>query len=250
MSRTVLVTAGASGIGWAIAESFLDAGDTVHVCDIAADALDALDFPGVRLVRHLADVADPDAVARLVNAIGGDLEVLVNNAGIAGPRAMIEDTDEAEWQRTLAINLTGAFLVTKHAARTMKAAGRGVIVNISTATVRTGLPQRSAYVASKHGLMGLTQNLARELGPFGIRVNAVLPGLIDNPRGRALVQRLADEQGKAFAEVEAEFLRYISMRAWIDPREIGAIAVFLSSDAAQHVTGQFIAVDGGVEWEI
>jgi NAD(P)-dependent dehydrogenase (short-subunit alcohol dehydrogenase family) len=249
VSRTVLVTAGASGIGRAIAEVFAEAGDRVHVCDVAPQALDALRIERPEIITHQADVADPAAVARLFEALGDRLDVLVNNAGVGGPRAPIEDTDEGEWEHTVAVNLNGAFFVAKHAARLMKRAGTGAIVNVSTATVRTGLPLRSAYVASKHGLMGLTQNLARELGPFGIRVNAVLPGPIDNPRGRALVQRLADEQGKSFAEVEAQVLRYCSMRSWIDPREVGEVALFLASAAARHVTGQFIGVDGGVEWE-
>ena len=111
------------------------------------------------------------------------------------------------------------------------------------------LPMRTSYVTSKQGVMGLTQNLARELGPSGIRVNAILPGLIDNARGRALVQRAADEAGVPFADAEAEALRYISMRCWIDPHEVGDLAVFLASNAARHISGQCIGVCGNAEWE-
>ena len=131
----------------------------------------------------------------------------------------------------------------------MKQARSGVIINISTSSVLTGLPLLAPYVASKTGVLGLTRNAARELGPYNIRCNTILPGLIDNARGRALVQQLADERGQSFAEAETEFLRYVSLRTWIDPGEIGDLALFLASDAARHITAQSIAVDGNVEWE-
>jgi len=132
----------------------------------------------------------------------------------------------------------------------MKRDRSGCIVNISTASVRTGLPLRTPYVASKAGVMGLTHNVARELGAFNIRCNSILPGLIDNARGRALVQRAADDSGRDFATVETEVLRYISLRSWIDPTEIGDAAIFLASRAGRHITGQSLGVCGNVEWEI
>ncbi|MCW3838092.1 SDR family oxidoreductase [Sphingomonas canadensis] len=246
--QSVLVTAGGSGIGRAIAERFLRAGAEVHVCDVDADALAALEAEEPMVRSYRADVSDEREVAAMFDAIGG-VDVLVNNAGIGGPRGSIEEIDGVEWERTIAVNLTGAFHVTRRAVAAMKTAGGGAIVNISTASVRTGMPMRTAYVASKQGLMGFTANLARELGPDNIRCNAILPGLIDNPRGRALVARMADENGRSVAETEAEMLRFISMRCWIDPAEVGDLAVFLASPAARHITGQFIGVCGGAEWE-
>jgi NAD(P)-dependent dehydrogenase (short-subunit alcohol dehydrogenase family) len=206
-------------------------------------------FPDI--VALTADVSQPDQVAAMFAAVEaqGGLDVLVNNAGVGGPRGPIDELDTSEWDACIAVNLNGMFYCMKEAARLMKAAGGGVIVNISTSSVLTGLPNRAAYVASKAGVMGLTRNAARELGPFGIRCNAVLPGLIDNPRGRALVQRIAGDRGQTFEKAEAGFLKYISLRCWIDPKEIGQMAVFLASDGARHVTGQAIAVDGNVEWE-
>jgi NAD(P)-dependent dehydrogenase (short-subunit alcohol dehydrogenase family) len=248
----VVVTAGGQGIGYAITEQFLAAGARVFICDVESDRLAAARsaLPGVGTA--VADVAQPADVAALFTAALGHLggiDVLVNNAGIGGLRAAVEDIEDAEWARVMAVNIGGAFHCVKQAVPPMKAQGSGCIINISTSSVRTGLPMRTSYVTSKHGVMGLTQNLARELGPAGIRVNAILPGLIDNARGRALVQRAADEAGVSFAEAEVEALRCSSMRCWIDPHEVGDLAVFLASDAARHISGQFIGVCGNAEWE-
>jgi NAD(P)-dependent dehydrogenase (short-subunit alcohol dehydrogenase family) len=175
--------------------------------------------------------------------------VLVNNAGIGGPRAAIEDIDDDGWDRTIAVNLTGMFYCIREAARVMKPQKSGCIINISTGSVRTGLPMRLPYVASKQGVMGMTHNVARELGPFNIRCNAILPGLIDNARGRSLVARAAQEAGKSFEEAEAEMLKYISLRCWIDPLEIADTALFFASHAGRHISGQFLGVCGNIEWE-
>jgi NAD(P)-dependent dehydrogenase (short-subunit alcohol dehydrogenase family) len=252
MTQRVVVTAAARGIGRAIADRFLASGATVWGCDVDDEALDELRtaLPAVQAAR--CDVADKtqveDFLAQASEAMGG-IDVLVNNAGIGGGHAAVEDVTDENWDRSLAVNLTGMFYCVRHVIPMMKTQGSGCIINISTGSVRTGLPNRLPYVASKHGVMGLTQNLARELGPSNIRCNAILPGLIDNPRGRALVQRAADEAGKSFEEFETDMLKYISMRTWIDPLEIGDTAVFLASRAARHITGQFLGVCGGVEWE-
>jgi len=248
-AQRVLVTAGAGGIGLAVAERFVDAGAKVMVCDIDAGALAAAppELAGVQ-----CDVADATQVTGLFEKVMdhmGGLDVLVNNAGIGGGQAAIEDITDADWQRTLDVNLSGMFHCLRAAVPGMKAQGSGAVINISTASVRTGLPGRLPYVASKHGVMGLTLNAARELGPGNIRCNAILPGLIDNERGRGLVAARAEERGISAEDAEQDYLRYISMRCWIDPAEVGDLAVFLSSDQARHISGQFIAVDGHMEWE-
>ncbi len=248
-----MVTAAGSGIGRAIAESFAANGARVHICDVAEEALgEALGAnKGMRGTR--ADIGDPKQVetlfAEAVVWMGG-LDVLVNNAGIGGPRAALEDIEYADWDRTVGVNLNGTFYCIKQAAPVMKRQRSGCIINISTSSVRTGLPLRAPYVASKAGVMGLTKNVARELGPYNIRCNAILPGLIDNARGRGLVANMAKEKGLSDDEADAEFRKYISMQTWIDMSEIGETAVFLASHAARHISGQFLAVDGNVEWEI
>jgi NAD(P)-dependent dehydrogenase (short-subunit alcohol dehydrogenase family) len=252
-SRRVIVTGAGSGIGLAIARRFSQGGASVHICDVneAHLAQAVAETPCLRAA--VADVSDPAAVERMFDGalaeFGGSLDVLINNAGMAGPRAPIEATGVDDWDRTIRTNLSGAFYCLRHAASFMKAQGSGVVINISTASTRTGLPQRLAYVASKAGLEGLTRNAARELGPYGIRCNAILPGLVDNERGRALVRRLADDRGLAEAAAMEEFTAFVSMRTMIAMDEIADVAWFLASDQARHVTGQLIGVDGNMEWE-
>lgn len=249
--KKAIVTAGASSIGLAIAESLLGAGAAVHICDVSPDHLTAA-LASHNLTGTLADVSKPDEVEQLFadaqDQLGG-LDILVNNAGIGGPRAGVADISYADWDRTISVNLNGMFYCIKNAAPIMTAQQSGCIINISTSSVRTGLPFRTAYVTAKQGVMGLTQNLARELGPSNIRCNAILPGLIDNDRGRALVRNYATEKSITPAEAEASFLKYISMKTWITPEEIGETAVFIASHAGRHISGQFLAVDGNFEWE-
>lgn len=251
-AQRVLVTAGATGIGRAIAAAFADSGAKVLICDLDEAALgEALASDG-RLEGEKADVARPAEVEQMFERVRREwdgLDVLVNNAGISGPRAPLDEIGYDDWNRSIQVNLSGAFHCIKAAAPIMKAQLSGCIVNISTMSAVTGLPNRAPYVASKAGLMGLSYNVAREYGPFNIRCNAVLPGLIDNPRGRALVAAKAQRSGLPLAQVEADMLHHISMRTWIEPSEIADLVVFLASPAGRHISGQEIAVDGNVEWE-
>ena len=179
----------------------------------------------------------------------GGLDVLVNNAGIAGPTAAVESVTPAEWDRTLAVNLSGQFYCARLAVPALKQAGGGSIINISSTSGRTGLPLRVAYAVSKHAVMGLTETLARELGPDGIRVNAILPGWINNDRNRRVVQMKAAELGIAPEAYVREGLQFVSMRTMIEMSEVAQMALFLSSAAARHVSGQAIGVCGNVEYE-
>jgi NAD(P)-dependent dehydrogenase (short-subunit alcohol dehydrogenase family) len=251
-TQRVVVTGAAQGIGRAIAERFANGGAHLHVCDLAADALSEMlaANPGIR--GTTADVGEPSSVEKLfAEAFGwmGGVDVLVNNCGIGGPRLPIEDISYAEWDRTIAVNLNGMFYCIKQVVPRMKAQGGGVIINISTESTRVGIPLRAPYVASKLGVEGLTYNCARELGPFNIRCNAILPGAISNPRGKRLVALQAQERGISYQEAEAGFLKYISMGTWIEPSEIAEMAFFLASEAGRHITAQNIAVSGNVEWE-
>ncbi|WP_326523011.1 SDR family oxidoreductase [Sphingomonas sp.] len=248
MTRHVLVTAGAAGIGRGIAQLFAERGDRVTICDVDAAALDRARADNPALGTVHADVADHAAALELV-ARAGLVDVLVNNAGVAGPVADIEATDPGAWARCFDVNVHGAFNMIAAVVPAMRAAGTGAIVNISTASTLTGIPRRSAYVASKWALEGMTRNLARELGPVGIRVNAIRPGFMDTERMQGIMARIAAESGRAVADVEAEALGFISMRSKIQPVEIAEMAWFLASHAGRHVTGQIIGVDGNAEWE-
>ena len=250
--KTVLVTAGGSGIGLGIAKAFLAQGSTVYVCDISSEALHQASKENPGLKGIVADVGDHDNVARLFKEIdcdGVEVDVLVNNAGVAGPTAFAEDIHPEEWEKTINVNLNGMFYCIREALPAMKKRQSGVILNISSCSARVGMTRRLPYVASKVGVLGMNYALARELGRFNIRVNAILPGAVDRPRLRTLLNQYANEEGISETEAMEETLSYVSMRTCIDPSEIGDMAVFLASNAARHITGQAISVDGLIEWE-
>ena len=252
MARTVVVTGGASGIGRVIAERFADAGYRVHIFDINAEGVAMVLSDNAAFSGTAGDVsvaADVAAGMRDAEAAMGHVDVLVNDAAIPGPRAPVEEMPDDEWDRTMRVNLYGPFLWTKAVVPGMKARREGSIVNISTGSVRTLPLNRSVYNVSKWGVEGLTKTAARELGPWNVRVNAIQPGMVNNERMRAVVQRIAEQEGRSAAEVEAEFLQFISMRCKVEPEDIADMAVFLCSEGASRVTGQVVAVDGHIEWE-
>lgn len=243
----VLITAGASGIGLVMARGFLDAGACVFVCDVNETALEQARAALPGLQGCVADVADEDSVRRLVaqasQAMGG-LDVLVNNAGIAGPTALIEEVQHADLARTLDVNVVGQFLCAKYAVPLLKQSDHAAIVNMSSAAGHLGMPGRSVYSASKWAVIGLTQSLAIELGPLGIRVNAVLPGAVDGPRIRAVIAAKAEILGKPLAEVTHDYERQSSLGRMVTAEDVADTVLFACSQAARSITGQALAVDG------
>lgn len=245
--QRVLVTAGAGGIGLAIAKAFAAAGSQVHVCDIDEAALQRLrsELPGIG--TSVCDIADRDSVQRMmaeaVAALGG-LDVLVNNAGIAGPAASVADMDPQAWEAVLRVNLTGTFTVTQLAIPHLKQSGSGAILVMSSLAGRFGYPNRSPYATTKWGLIGFTKTLSRELGEFGIRVNAILPGAVEGARLQQVFQGRAAVSGRTLEQEEAAALANQSIQHFVDPADIAALAVFLASDAARSISGQMIPIDG------
>lgn len=247
MAQRVLVTAGANGIGLAIARAFAGGGARVAVCDIDEAALEAARaaIPGLTALR--CDVARRAQAGAMVDeaagALGG-LDVLVNNAGIGGPTAPLHRMDPDDWDRVLAVNLTGTFDVTRAAIPHLIAAGGGVILIMFSAAGRFGYPNRSPYAVSKWGLIGLTRTLSMELGEHAIRVNAIAPGAVDGNRIRRVFQGRAEATGTPLAEIERMSMANQSIKRLVDPAEIGALAVFLASDAARSISGQVVPIDG------
>jgi NAD(P)-dependent dehydrogenase (short-subunit alcohol dehydrogenase family) len=246
MSR-VLITAGGSGIGRAMAEGFDAAGHQVWVTDVSAVAL--ADVPaGWRATA--VDATDELGVQALFDEIAvewGGLDVLCANAGVAGPTAPVEDIALEDWRACVSVNLEGAFLAAKYAAPMMKAARAGAMVLTSSTAGIYGYPNRAPYAAAKWAVIGLMKTLAMELGPFGIRANAICPGAVEGPRMEGVLAREAATKGMTRDQVYAGYAAGTSMGRFVEARDIADMAVFLGSDAARLVSGQVIAVDGHTE---
>ena len=248
----VLVTGAGDSVGREIATRFLARGDQVHICDVRADAVEATLSANPGLTGSVVDVGKRDEVGRLfedAKAAMGGLSILVNVVGMAGPRGTIEDMDEDEWDRTIAVNLSGMFYCMKRAIPMLKSNRGGSIINFSTCSTRTGLPFRAPYIASKFGVEGLTINAARELGPFGIRCNAILPGIINNQRFNFIVSRNSAATGRSAADIEADYLKYVSLRTKVELSDLADAVLFLASDTGRKISGERMAVSGNMEWE-
>ncbi len=250
VSQRVLVTAGGRGIGRAIAERLLAEGARVHICDVDEAALAELAAAHPEIGTTVADVASEAQVDRLFQEVAahlGGLDVLVNNAGVAGPAGPLESLDLDAWRKTLAVNLDGTFLCCRGAIPMLKAAEGGSIVNMSSTAGLFGYPRRSPYASAKWGLIGLTKTLAMELGPFDIRVNAICPGSVSGPRIERVIDKTAASRGVSSGEVRDSYLRQSSMRTFVDAEDIAATVLFLCSEAGARISGQALAVDGHTE---
>ncbi len=244
--KRVLITAAAAGIGRVVAERFHAAGARVHICDndevALAEAIVAL--PG--LGATLADVSDATQVEQLFGQAAaslGGLDVLVNNAGISGPVAPVEEISIDDWRATLAVNLDGAFHCARHAVPLLKATAGGSIVNMSSTAGLFGYALRSPYVASKWALIGFTKSLATELGPYGIRVNAICPGSVEGDRIERVMAAEAAARGVTTEAVREEWHSSMSLRRFVTPDDIAAMVLFICSEAGGRVSGQALTVD-------
>jgi NAD(P)-dependent dehydrogenase (short-subunit alcohol dehydrogenase family) len=239
----VLITAGASGIGRAMAEAFEAIGHEVWVTDVDQAALAAL--PKTWHTRE-ANAVNEARMAEIIAEMG-QIDVLCANAGIAGPTAQIEDIELDDWRACVSVNLEGAFLATKHAAPLMKAAGQGAIILTSSTAGIYGYPNRAPYAAAKWAIIGLMKTLAMELGPHGIRANAICPGAVEGTRMEGVLEREALAKGMTRDQVYDGYAVGTSMRRFVEASDIANMAAFLGSDAARLVSGQVIAVDGHTE---
>ena len=252
----VLVTGGASGIGLVIARAFVDAGSRVHVCDSSQQAIDALNEAEQSaemnaITSTLADVSDRAAVDRVfddVNAQLGGLDVLINNAGIAGPTGGIDEIETGDWEQTVDVNLNAQFYFARRAVPLLrKARDGGSIIALSSVAGRLGYAYRTPYSATKWAVVGLTKSLAIELGPDNIRVNAIQPGIVKGPRIERVIAARAEQLGLSYEQMEKEYLAKISLRRMTTPEEVAATALFLCSPGGSGISGQAISVCGNVE---
>jgi len=248
----VLITGGADGIGLGIARSFVRAGAAVHVCDASAAAVESVAKSDPAISAHSADVTkfeELETFVTMAHAAMGGIDVMINNVGISGPHAAVENITPEDWDITMRANVTSMFYGVKLVAPEMKLRKSGVILNTSSVGSFTLPPNRSVYNTSKWAVEGMTRSLSRELGPFNVRCNAILPGIVNNSRMKRIMQRRADAEDRHIDEVREEYLNSSSMHTLIEVEDIGEMAVFLASPRARFVTGQLISVCGGINWE-
>jgi NAD(P)-dependent dehydrogenase (short-subunit alcohol dehydrogenase family) len=245
-----LVTGGASGIGRAIADRFAADGWRVHVCDADSGAVTRFlaEMPSCSAsVADVSRVSDVDASFDEVTSRYGRLDVLVNNAGISGPTAPVEEIAPTDWDRTVVVDLNGQFYCTRRAVPMLKAVGSGSIILISSSAAFFGYPLRTPYTACKWALIGFMKTLAMELGPHRIRVNAICPGSVRGSRIDGVIERDAAERGLGAAEIRRVYERQTSLRSFIDARDIANAAFFLASPQGAMISGQALGVDGHTE---
>jgi NAD(P)-dependent dehydrogenase (short-subunit alcohol dehydrogenase family) len=246
----VLVTAGASGIGLEIARAYVREGANVQVCDIDREVLDGLSKSNPALKVSHCDVADRAGVAALfedaLKRLGG-LDVLVNNAGIAGPTGRVEEIHPEDWDRCIAVCLTSQFNCARLAVPHLRKSGNASILNLSSMAGRLGFALRSPYCAAKWGVIGFTKSLAMELGPDRIRVNAILPGLVAGDRQRRVLQSKAQQRGVSYAEMETIAFSYTSVKEYVTPQQIADQILFLTSERGRSISGQAIQICGDTQ---
>jgi NAD(P)-dependent dehydrogenase (short-subunit alcohol dehydrogenase family) len=248
----VVITAGGGGLGRVIAETFLKEGHNVHICDIDENHVSQTLKDNPEIHGTVTDVGDREQLQSMfaeAKAWMGHIDVLINNVGVAGPRAPVEEMPVDEWQKVIDTNLNSSFWGMKEVLPGMKERKSGVIINITTASAKTFPANRSIYNMTKYALEGLTLSVAKEVGPFNIRCNAVRPGMMNNERMHGILKRVAADLGMTEEEILKQELKYCSMRTMIEMKEVADMVYFLASDAAPHITGQVIAVDGNAEYE-
>lgn len=247
MTQRVLVTAGAGGIGLAIAQAFAAHGSRVHIADVDADAVAAVVAREPAISGTVGDISkagDLDILFQEVERQLGGIDVLVNNAGIAGATAPVEAYPMDTWNAVVSVNLTGTFMVTQRAIPMLKQSTAGAIIVMSSLAGRFGYPNRAAYAATKWGLVGFTKTLSMELGPLGITANTIHPGAVDGPRIKAVFEGRAKASGRTVAEEIDLAMHNQAVKAFVDPADIAALAVFLAGPHARTISGQMFPIDG------
>tara|TARA_R110002020_G_scaffold136630_21_gene304853 strand:- start:8953 stop:9714 length:762 start_codon:yes stop_codon:yes gene_type:complete len=247
VGKRVLITGGGSGIGKAIAETFAADGARVLVTDTDETALAHCPDDWLKMSGDASAPEHVRAVFQRIASEWGGIDVVCANAGIAGPTALVEDVEPEDFRRCVAVNLEGAFLTAKYAAPMMKAQKSGVILITSSNAGINGFPNRSPYSSAKWAVIGLMKTLAMELGPYGIRANAIAPGCVEGPRIDGVIAREAKAKGTTPELIRAGYEAGVSMRSFVTAQDVANMAVFLASDGARLVSGQVIAVDGHTE---
>ena len=248
--QRALITGAGSGIGKVMAQHFEKAGARIWICDADTNNLEQSLKENPHWNGTPCDIADENQVDQLFKEMSdsfGGLEILVNNAGIAGPTAPVEEIDPDEWRRSVGVNLNGAFYCTRLAPPLLKNSSKASLINLSSVAGRLGFARRLPYASTKWAMIGFTESLAKELGPSGIRVNALLPGIVEGPRIDGVFQARAESEGVPYEEVRDRVLNNVSMKRMVSAGDVAEMAVFLCSEAGKNISGQSISVCGNVE---
>jgi NAD(P)-dependent dehydrogenase (short-subunit alcohol dehydrogenase family) len=241
----VAITAGANGIGRVMSDGFAACGANVFVSDVDEASLAECTYPSMR--ADAGKVEDCEAfIDAAVKHLNG-LDVLVNNAGIAGPTALVEHVTPEELDATLRIDLASMFHCSRRAIPALRAAGGGAIINLSSAAGRFGFALRAPYSAAKWGVIGFTKSLSIELGPDGVRVNAILPGPVDGPRIRAVIKAKAEAGGISENEMTERTVATTSLKCFVTQQDIANMALYLASPFGRTISGQAISVDADMQ---
>ena len=237
--QRALITGAGSGIGKVMAQHFEKAGARIWICDADTNNLEQSLKENSDWNGTPCDVSEETQVDQLFKEMSdsfGGLEILVNNAGIAGPTAPVEEIDPGEWRRSVGVNLNGAFYCTRLATPLLKNSPKASIINISSVAGRLGFARRLPYASTKWAMIGFTESLAKELGPSGIRVNALLPGIVEGPRIEGVFQARAESEGVPYEEVRDRVLNNVSMKRMVSAGDVAEMAVFLCSEAGKNLS--------------
>ncbi|MGB0843498.1 MAG: SDR family oxidoreductase [Alphaproteobacteria bacterium] len=245
--QRVLITAGGSGIGRAMAHAFDVEGADIWVTDIDELALASVPEHWICSQVDASNEVEMEALFEEIEDTWNGVDVVCANAGIAGPTAFIEDIDLAEWQRCVSVSLEGAFLATKFATPLLKTAKSGVFIYTASTAGIYGCPSRAPYTAAKWATIGLMKTVTMELGPYGVRANAICPGCVEGPRIQGVLEREAIGKGVSVEHIRDGYAAGTSMQTFVKAEDVANMAVFLASEKARFVSGQIIAVDGHTE---
>ena len=250
MVRRVVITGGASGLGREMAEKFLSKGDRVAICDVSSLHVEMLKRERPKILCFQCDVTNETQMEDFFDHVQkefGGVDVFLSNAGTSGPAGPLDTLGFSDWRNCVAVNLDGNFLSCRWAGKQMREQKYGVIIIISSTSGLFGVPNRAPYVTAKWGLIGLMKTLAMELGPAGVRVNAICPGAVDGDRMERILDLESMASGQDRAGLQEQYTQGVSLRRFMSQQDIAEMAFFLSSEAAQNVTGQAICVDGNTE---
>ena len=248
--QRVLITGAGSGIGLVMAKHFEHSGARIWICDADSKKLKQSLEKNPHWQGSQCDVSNQESVSILFNELAqnfGGLDILINNAGIAGPTAPVEEIDPDDWNLSIGVNLNGAFFCTRLAVPLLKASNQASIINISSVAGRLGFALRLPYASTKWAIIGFTESLAKELGPSGIRVNALLPGIVEGPRIEGVFHARAETEGISYDAVKERILNNVSMKRMVTAQDVAEMAVCLGSNAGKNISGQSISVCGNVE---